>query len=82
MASLTVVLFMSDKLLTGTYTVSKKLSYYQEPKCDNPERSILLLKPWNYITVAVYRTLNFSGGAPFSATCACVYNQEMMCPLI
>ena len=26
------------------------MSQYQEPKCDNPETSILQLKPWNSVT--------------------------------
>ena len=42
--------------------------------CDNPETSVMLLKPWNSLCNRWYRITNLSGGAPFSATCACVYS--------
>ena len=45
--------------LKGTHTVSKKMSKCQEPKFDNPETSILLLKSWNCICNTIYRTSNF-----------------------
>ena len=57
-----------DHSLKGTHTISMKN--------DNPETSILLLKPWNYLCNRQYRIPTLSGGPPFSATCACVYNQE------
>ena len=45
-------------------------------QCNNPETSILLLKPWNSICNRRYRTSNLLGGAPFSAICACVYSSK------
>ena len=48
--------------------------------CDNPETSILLLKPRHSIFNLRYRMPNLSGGAPLSAKCACVYNEQKMCP--
>ena len=65
--------------LKGTHTVSNKIELIPEPKCDNTEPSILQLKPWNSIFNTRYRTPNFSGGAPYSAPCACGYNQEKRC---
>ena len=79
MVTLTMTYFLCF-FLKGPILSVKQLSDYQEPKCDNPKTLILLLKLWNYLYNRRYRAPNLSGGAPFSATCACVYNQEKMCP--
>ena len=63
-------------LVKGPILSVKKFSEYQEPKCNNPKTSILLLKSWNSVCNRQYRTPDLTGGAPF-LTCACVYNQEM-----
>ena len=62
-------------VVKGAHNDSKKLRLDQEPKSDNPTKSILRLKPWNSIGNKTAQDL--SGGAPFSS-CVCVYIQEKM----
>ena len=69
---------MHNKSLKGPVSTKNELIPGTR-KCYNPDTSILLLKPWNSICSRRYRTRNLSGGAAFSATCGCVYNQENMC---
>ena len=52
------------KMFKGPIPPIKKLRSDQEPKVDNPWKSILLVKPLNSKGNRRCRTLTLSGGAP------------------
>ena len=60
----------------ATHTISKQIELI-------PETSVIFLKHWSCclnhgILYVRYSTPILSAGAPFSATCACVYNKEIV----
>ena len=50
--------------------------------CDNPETSILLLKPWNSTCNRQNTETKLSGGAPISNMCLCLQSGERCVPFI